>query len=87
MGGNNSRRASLDSLLPSAFSRMCLRKTCVVAKVLLASFRYQLLQNLIKKDDHGFCHSRWDWEPSFQTHLCLQSETKNPPVWLKQESV
>ncbi|KAI3354875.1 hypothetical protein L3Q82_004673 [Scortum barcoo] len=49
------------------------RKTCIAAKALLASFHYQCLQNLIKKDVHGFCYGRW--EPSFQKHLGLQSET------------
>lgn len=76
MGRNNSRQAPVDSFLPSAFRKMCLRKPSRAAKVLLACSHYQLLQNLIKKDDRGFCHGRW--EPSFQRHLCLQNWNQRP---------
>ena len=54
------------------------------ARVTLVPFHYRLLQDLIKKDVHGFYHDRW--ESSIQKHLRLQSETKKPPVWLTQES-
>lgn len=76
MGRNNSRQASSDSFLPSAFRRMCSRKTCMAAKGLLASFHYRPLQNLIKKDDHGSCHG--GCEPSFHKDLCRQSDTNQP---------
>lgn len=85
VGRNNSRQASLDSLVLPALWRMCLRKTCIAARVPLASVRYLPLQDLIKRDVHGFCHDRW--EPSFQKHLCLQSETEKKAAWLKQESM